>query len=199
MHLLWMGRQKTNMPATQHMLLAGVFLRCFILYNTCLDDARRGTRLGKEMNVRRKTIRLVVLLALVLLTAPLAAYAQPSTKVYRLGYLRGGRGYGAEDEAFKQRLRELGYAEGQNLVIEARFAQGELERYPAFAAELVQLKVDCLVVGGIPAIHAAQQATSTIPIVMINVGVMILCIWDSSPASRALEAISPASWTSQRN
>jgi len=110
------------------------------------------------------------MLALFLLTAPLAGHAQPSTKVYRLGYLRGGIGYDAEDEAFKQRLRELGYTEGQNLVIEARFAQGERERYPAFAAELVRRKVDCLVVGGIPAIRAAKQATSTIPIVMINVG-----------------------------
>ena len=120
--------------------------------------------------MRRKTMRLVVMLALVLLTTPLVAYAQPSTKVYRLGYLRGGTGYGTEDEAFKQRLRELGYMEGQNLVIEVRFAHGEVERYPAFAAELVQLQVDCLVAGGIPAIRAAQQATSTIPIVMINVG-----------------------------
>jgi putative ABC transport system substrate-binding protein len=122
------------------------------------------------MTMRHKTVRLVMMLALVLLTAPLAAHAQPSTKVSRIGYIRGGLGYGAEDEAFKQRLRELGYTEGQNLVIEARFAQGELERYPAFAAELVQLQVDCLVAGGIPAIRAAQQATSTIPIVMINVG-----------------------------
>jgi hypothetical protein len=103
-------------------------------------------------------------------TAPLTAHAQPSTKVYRIGYLRGGFGYGAEDEALTQCLRELGYAEGQNLVIEARYAQGDLERYPAFAAELVQLQVDCLVVGGIPAIRAAKQATSTNPIVMINVG-----------------------------
>jgi putative ABC transport system substrate-binding protein len=90
--------------------------------------------------------------------------------VYRIGYLRGGGGYNAEDEAFKQRLQELGYTEGQNLVIEARAGGDGRERYPGFAAELVQLKVDCLVVGGIPAIHAAKQATSTIPIVMINVG-----------------------------
>ncbi len=120
--------------------------------------------------MRLKTVRLIVMLALVLLTAPLATHAQPATKVYRIGYLRGGLGNDAEDEAFKQRLQELGYTEGQNLVIEARFAQGKLERYPAFAAELVRLKVDCLVVGGIPAIRAAKQATSTIPIVMINVG-----------------------------
>jgi putative ABC transport system substrate-binding protein len=117
-----------------------------------------------------KATALLAALVLGILTTPLAAHAQPLTKVYRIGYLRGGLGGEGEDEAFKQRLRELGYTEGQNLVIEARFAQGERERYPAFAAELVRLKVDCLVVGGIPAIRAAKQATSTIPIVMINVG-----------------------------
>jgi putative ABC transport system substrate-binding protein len=120
--------------------------------------------------MRLYTIRLIATLALVILTAPLAAEAQPSTKMYRIGYLRGGRGDNAEDEAFKQRLQELGYTEGQNLVIEVRAGGGERERYPALAAELVRLNVDCLVVGGIPAIRAAQQATSTIPIVMINVG-----------------------------
>jgi putative tryptophan/tyrosine transport system substrate-binding protein len=120
--------------------------------------------------MRLNAVRLVVVLALVLLTALLAAHAQPSTKMYRIGYLRGGRGDNAEDQAFKQRLRELGYTEGQNLVIEVRSGGGDAERYPALATELVQRKVDCLVVGGIPAIRAAQQATSTIPIVMINVG-----------------------------
>ena len=111
------------------------------------------------------------MLALVLLTAPLAADAQPPTKVYRVGYVRGGSASvsASENEAFKQRLRELGYTEGQNLVIEARFADGQLERVPALVAELVRLQVDCLVVGGTGTIRAAKQATSTIPIVMINV------------------------------
>src|SRR5215471_2671313 len=118
--------------------------------------------------MQRKTVWLVVMLALAILTMPLAAYAQRSTKVYRLGYVRTTSGYDAQDEVFKQRLRELGYTEGQNLVIEARFAHGDTERFPALVAELVQLQVDCLVVGGIGAIHAATQATSTIPIVMLN-------------------------------
>ena len=73
-----------------------------------------------------------------------------------------------QDEAFTQRLQELGYTEGQNLVIEWRFAHGQFERLPALVAELVRLQVDCLVVGGIVATRAAKQATSTIPIVMIN-------------------------------
>jgi putative tryptophan/tyrosine transport system substrate-binding protein len=111
----------------------------------------------------------IVPLLLSLLMAPLAVDAQPATKVYRIGYLEGSlSGYDAQGEAFIQRLRELGYTEGQNLIIEARFADRHLERLPALAAELVQLKVDCLVVGGILAARAAKQATSTIPIVMLN-------------------------------
>jgi ABC-type uncharacterized transport system substrate-binding protein len=121
------------------------------------------------MTMRRKTVRLVVMLALVLLTAPLTAHAQPATKVYRIGYVAGSlSGYDAQGEAFTQRLRELGYTAGQNLVIEARFAHGKLERLPALAAELVQLKVDCIVSRGIATTRAAKQATSTIPIVMAS-------------------------------
>ena len=117
--------------------------------------------------MRRKTVRLVVMLALVLLTAPHAAHAQPSTKVYRIGYLVGSAlGYDAASEAFTQRLRELGYTEGQNLVIESRYADGKFERLPALTAELVRLQVDCLVVSGIEGTRIAKQATSTIPIVM---------------------------------
>jgi putative ABC transport system substrate-binding protein len=120
--------------------------------------------------MRRQTVRLAVILAFVLLTAPLAAKAQAPTKVYRIGYIRGGTSSASasEDEAFKQRLRELGYTAGQNLVIEARFVPSPFERLPAVVAELVQLPVDCLVVGGADIIHAAKQATSTIPIVMIS-------------------------------
>ena len=117
-----------------------------------------------------KTVRLVVMLALVLLTAPLAAHAQPATKVYRIGIVRynTASANASEWEAFTQRLRELGYTEGQNLVIEWRFADGIAERVPALVAELVRLQVDCLVVGGVTATRIAKQATSTIPIVMFN-------------------------------
>ena len=120
--------------------------------------------------MRLKTVRLVVMLALVLLTAPLTAYAQPATKVYRIGIVRNNTASAnaSEWEAFTQRLRELGYTEGQNLVIEWRFADGHAERIPALVAELVRLQVDCLVVGGTEATRVAKQATSTIPIVMIN-------------------------------
>src|SRR5262245_13030819 len=124
----------------------------------------------KEMTMRRKVAQLVVLLALVVLTAPLAAHAQPATKMYRIGAVRGQTASvgASENAAFTQRLRELGYTEGQNLVIEWRFADGQAERLPTLVAELVRLQVDCLVVGGTEATRIAKQATSTIPIVMIN-------------------------------
>src|SRR3990172_5073295 len=122
------------------------------------------------MTMWRKTVRLVVMFALVLLIAPLAAHAQPSTQVYRMGWVRARTASdGASESAvFTQRLRELGYTEGQNLVIEVRFADNQAERIPALVAEMVRLQVDCLVVGGIGPIRIAKQATSTIPIVMFN-------------------------------
>jgi putative ABC transport system substrate-binding protein len=123
----------------------------------------------KETTMWYSAVGCIVPLLLSLLVAPLAVDAQPATKVYRIGYLEGSlSGYDAQSEAFIQRLRELGYTEGQNLVIEARFADRQLERLPALATELVQLKVDCFVVGGILAARAAKQATRTIPIVMLN-------------------------------
>jgi putative ABC transport system substrate-binding protein len=122
------------------------------------------------MTMRRKTVRRVVMLVLVLLTTSLAAHAQPAPKVYRLGVVKISTAAAnpSWDEAFKQGLQELGYTEGQNLVSEWRFANGHVERLPALVAEMVRLQVDCLVVGGIAGAHAAKQATSTIPIVMLN-------------------------------
>src|SRR5436853_226422 len=74
------------------------------------------------------------------------------------------------DAAFRQGLRELGYVEGQNIVIEYRYAEGKAERLPELAAELVGLKVDVIVSGGTVAPLAAKQATSTIPIVLAAAG-----------------------------
>ena len=76
----------------------------------------------------------------------------------------------ARVEAFRQGLGELGYVEGKNIVIEWRYAEGKFDRLPAFAAELVRLKVDVIVTGGGPATRAAKEATVTIPIVMTNEG-----------------------------
>src|SRR2546426_9364961 len=106
----------------------------------------------------------IVTLILSLLAVPLAAAAPPVGKVWRIGYLDAGSG--RIPEAFRQGLRDLGYVEGQNLTIESRFAEGQLERLPELAAELVRLPVDILVTPGENAARAAQQATHTIPIVL---------------------------------
>jgi putative ABC transport system substrate-binding protein len=101
-----------------------------------------------------------------LLVAPLAAKAQPAAKVARIGYLAGSlAAFPQLREAFIQGLRDLGYVEGRNLVIEYRSPEGKPERLPALAAELVALKVDVIVAAGTPQPLAAKQATRTIPIV----------------------------------
>jgi putative tryptophan/tyrosine transport system substrate-binding protein len=97
-----------------------------------------------------------------------SALAQQPTKVPRIGYLTGASpsSMSARTEAFRQGLRELGYVEGKNIVIEWRFAEGKLDRLPALAAELVRLKVDVIVSGGPGATRPAKEATNTIPVVM---------------------------------
>jgi len=106
-----------------------------------------------------------------LLAAPVNALtAQPREKVPRVGYLTAGsrsdQGRQRRFEAFRQGLRELGYVEGQNIAIESRWAEGKDDQYPVLAADLVRLKVDVIVAVGGAATKAAQQATTTIPIVM---------------------------------
>jgi putative ABC transport system substrate-binding protein len=99
------------------------------------------------------------------------AEAQQAGKVYRIGYLSSsGRGFSPRVEAFRKGLRELGYVEGQNLVIEWQFAKSKGDRIRERVAKLVRLKVDCIVTGGSKATRAAKKATSTIPIVMRGVG-----------------------------
>jgi putative tryptophan/tyrosine transport system substrate-binding protein len=108
-----------------------------------------------------------------LLAAPLGAQAQRADRVARIGYLAlGPPASGAElDDAFRQALRDLGYVEGRNVVIEYRSAQGNQESLRSLAVELVSLKVDIIVsTGGTLAARAARQATTTIPIVVTAVG-----------------------------
>jgi putative ABC transport system substrate-binding protein len=101
-----------------------------------------------------------------LLAAPLAAEAQQAAKIARIGYLATNlAGAPHLPEAFRQGLRDLGYVEGRNVVIEYRDAEGKFERLPALAAELVALKVDVIVAPTTPAALAAKQATRTLPIV----------------------------------
>ncbi len=122
------------------------------------------------MNNRRK---LVIALGASALTAPLGSFAQQKGKVWRVGFLwLRARPDSLDSEnpgVFRRGMRELGYVEGKNLVIEWRFADGNAERLPGFAAELVQLNVDVIVAGGTPDTSAAKSATTSIPIVMGNV------------------------------
>ena len=98
------------------------------------------------------------------------AGAQQQTKVARIGFLVAvsPSAAAARAEAFRQGLRELGYVEGKNIVLESRYAEEKLDRLPGLAAELVRLKVDIIVTAGGQATRAAKQATPTIPIVMTN-------------------------------
>jgi putative ABC transport system substrate-binding protein len=107
-------------------------------------------------------------LGLSVLAAPIAVEAQSAGKVWRIGYLSNRAGIGPYEEILRQALRQLGYIEGQNLVIEWRFAKGEVDRHPELASDLVRLKVDCIICLGLLPTRAAKQATSTIPIVMGN-------------------------------
>ncbi len=118
--------------------------------------------------IRRPT--LAVALALGFLAAPLAAEAQQAAKVARIGWVGGGTACARECEAFRQGLRDLGYVEGRDVVIEYRDYGGKLERLPAVVTDLVALKVDVIVVQNTPAALAAKQATTTLPIVFTSVG-----------------------------
>ncbi len=112
-----------------------------------------------------------ITLALVGLGNPVSAHAQQAAKIARIGFLGDDPVAGAHlRAALLQGLRDLGYAEGRNVVIEYRFAQGKHERLPALANELVALKVDVIVVGPTVSALAAKQATRTLPIVFAAVG-----------------------------
>ena len=123
------------------------------------------------MNNRRK---LLVALGAGALATPLVSFSQQQNKVWRVGFLLlRSRPDTLDSEvvrAFLQGMSDLGYVEGKNLVIEWRFAEGEYERLPGLAAELVQLKVDVIVTPASQTTSAAQKSTTTIPIVMVNVG-----------------------------
>ena len=106
-----------------------------------------------------------------LFAVPLGARAQPAAKVARIGYLTPNLAADSHlHDAFRQGLRDLGYVEGRNIVVEYRDGEGKPERLPAYAAELVALNVDVLVATNTPGALAAKQATRTLPIVFAAVG-----------------------------
>ena len=134
---------------------------------------RRVRRRSRFMHATAVFAALLVLLPVAVLLVPLAAEAQHAATIPRIGLLfptslsdpRTPRFL----EAFRQGLRELGYAEGQNIAIESRFAEGKWDQLPSLAAELVRLKVEVIVTYTTPATQAAKQATGTIPIVVAAV------------------------------
>jgi len=99
--------------------------------------------------------------------APLAAEAQPAGKIWRIGTLTGQPPESPMWAPFREQLCELGYLEGQNIIVEWRSSRGNAERFPDLAADLVRVKVDVIVASGDPAIAAAQKASQTTPIVIV--------------------------------
>jgi putative ABC transport system substrate-binding protein len=119
--------------------------------------------------VRSNLIRFSVVI--LLLAAPLAAQAQQAGKVYRVGWLSAGSGESNQptDQAFLHGLSVRGWIEGQNVIVERRWANGRSERLPALAAELVQRKVDVIVAVAEAAARAAKESTKSVPVVMLLV------------------------------
>jgi len=118
------------------------------------------------------TVILIITLGIGFLAAPPSVDAQPTGKVYRIGILEAipAARNAPNLDALRRGLRELGYVEGRNLVIEYRSADGRAERFPDLASELVRLKVDLIVTRGTPAARAAKNATGIIPVVMATMG-----------------------------
>jgi putative ABC transport system substrate-binding protein len=122
-----------------------------------------------------KTKILVYALPALIVIAIHLAEAQQPKKVPRIGVLSAGSPSSATHQhaAFRQGLRDLGYIEGQNIIVEYRFAEGKIDRFPELATEMVGLKVNVIVVGGTRLTSAAKQATNTIPIVVGSAGDLI--------------------------
>ena len=111
----------------------------------------------------------VLTLCIFLFALCVSVEAQQPEKAIRLGYLSSGAFGSSRIAGIRLALRERGYIEGQNLIVEARNGEGRAERYPEIAAEMVRLKVDIIVVaGGAPLVQAAKNATKTIPIVVFG-------------------------------
>src|SRR4030095_9483401 len=136
------------------------------------DSALRTRHSAHRWGVAMKQLFSMLIIVAVWVVAAMAQAQQPK-KVSRLGYLSNADAATDSDrtEGIRLALRDLGYIEGQNIVIEYRFAEGKVDRAPELAAELMRLKVDIIVVAsGDPWIRAAKNATKTIPIVMMGQG-----------------------------
>ena len=135
------------------------------MYNTLLKRFLNSRSDNRKSKIKNLKLGGIVAIGITLAMCGAVAQAQQPKKVPRIGYQSAGSS-GEREEAFRQGLRDLGYVEGQNIVIEWRFAQGKPDQVPRNAAELVRLKVDVIVTGGSTDTRAAKEATTTIPIVM---------------------------------
>jgi putative tryptophan/tyrosine transport system substrate-binding protein len=147
--------------------------------------------------MQRCRLGLLVPLALGFLVGPLAAQAQRIGKLYRIGWLSASLAPpepSVQMQAFQQGLRDLGYVEGQNFVMEGRAAEGSVERLPDLAAELVRLQIEVLVAGGAPAIRVAHHTTRTIPIVMAGTSDAVELGFVASLARRGGTSRARAGW-----
>ncbi len=120
--------------------------------------------------MKRRTIGLLITLALATLLVPAVSHAQRPAKIPRIGIIGDWPEDSPSWEVFRQGLRDLGYVEGQNLAMEWRFTEGNLDRLAETATELVRLQMDIIVTTGTPATRAAMHATTTIPIIMVSAG-----------------------------
>ena len=130
------------------------------------------SRRSRPMHGSRSAVCAITVVVLAAIAGSLAAEAQTGGRVYRLGFLgqTSAADLARQTKALRQGLRDLGYDEGRNLVIEYRWADRKLDRLPALATELVGLNVDVIVTHGSAGSRAAKQATTTIPIVIAVVG-----------------------------
>jgi putative ABC transport system substrate-binding protein len=145
-----------------HKTLLNLFL------NSSSDNLKSKTCPEPTRRIQNRKLAGSVALAVTFAMCGAVAAAQQPTKIPRIGRLGApsASAESARSEAFRQGLRELGYVEGKNIVIEYRSAEGKLDRLPALAAELVRLMVDIIVTDGSRSTRSAKEATTTIPIVM---------------------------------
>ena len=134
---------------------------------TCSDNRKSKTCTEPRRSIQNRKWAGLLAFVVALTVCGVMGEAQQPARIPRIGILIGSSAssFSARIEAFRQRLRELGYVEGKNIVIEYRYAEGKLERLPDLAAELVGLKVDVIFTGGGPTIIAAKKASATMPIV----------------------------------
>jgi putative tryptophan/tyrosine transport system substrate-binding protein len=140
-----------------------VFAEALAQQNATSEILRASSRtVGKKIH----SVALTFLFPVTALLCALSAEAQPPTKVSRIGYLNAGASYrSARTAALRQSLKELGYVEGKNIMVEYRYAEGKSERLPELARELLNLKVDIIFAQSTAAAQAAKNATATVPIV----------------------------------